>query len=187
MCGIIAVVSRPSGREAPDAVGLLGALDRAEQLFETNPEAALDVLRSVDADLRGVAGVAAGGVAPELTGNISSRIPALEAAVDRLEVTLGPDVGPDDPGTVLITALRDVLWALRHDRVRTIEAVTTLAGRGAGMAALAGYLSVQQALSALDRLEVRGRSALSGDEILIPKPSATAKHGGRDDQHRKRI
>ena len=189
MCGIIAVVSRPSGREAPDAVGLLGALDRAEQLFETNPEAALDVLRSVDADLRGVAGVAAGGVAPELTGNISSRIPALEAAVDRLEVTLGPDVGPDDPGTVLITALRDVLWALRHDRVRTIEAVTTLAGRGAGMAALAGYLSVQQALSALDRLEVRGRDSaglhllVHGHGLELADPTLAAEMGSRAEDH----
>ena len=39
-----------------------------------------------------------------------------------------------------LIALRDVLWAIRRDRLRTATAVADLAGRDAGPAALAGYL-----------------------------------------------
>jgi hypothetical protein len=56
-------------------------------------------------------------------------------------------------------ALRDVLWSLRHDRLRTARDVAALAGRGAGEGAVAGYLAIQQSLSAIDRLEVRGRDS----------------------------
>src|SRR5690606_16490789 len=51
------------------------------------------------------------------------------------------------------------LWAIRHDRLRTAREVAVLAGRGASEGAIAGYLAIQQALSALDRLELRGRDS----------------------------
>ena len=59
-----------------------------------------------------------------------------------------------------------MLWQLRRDRLRTASAVADLAGRDAGSAALAGYLSIQQALSAIDRMEVRGRDS-AGVHILV--------------------
>ncbi|MGA1035684.1 MAG: glucosamine-6-phosphate synthase, partial [Ilumatobacteraceae bacterium] len=157
MCGIIAVVSRRSTRPFVDPVEVLARLDSVAVSIADDPDAALSVLRSVDAALRGVPGVTAGDVDPGLTTSIVARLPVLEAVVDVLETRLGDDVGPDDPDTARVTGLRDVLWAIRHDRVRTIDAVLDLAGRSAGSAAIAAYLSVQQALSALDRLEVRGR------------------------------
>ena len=52
-----------------------------------------------------------------------------------------------------------MLWAIRKDRLRTAAAVADLAGRDAGEAALAGFTAVQLALSAIDRLEVRGRDS----------------------------
>ncbi len=55
--------------------------------------------------------------------------------------------------------LRDVLWAIRRDRLRTAREVDALAGRGATVPARAGYLAIQQALSAIDRMEVRGRDS----------------------------
>ena len=58
-----------------------------------------------------------------------------------------------------IIRLRDAAWALRNDRLRTARAVEALAGRDAPVSALQGYLLVQQALSILDRLEVRGRDS----------------------------
>ncbi|MDA3014579.1 MAG: SIS domain-containing protein [Actinomycetota bacterium] len=159
MCGIIAVVSRRSTRPFVDPVEVLARLDSVAVSIADDPDAALSVLRSVDAALRGVPGVTAGDVDPGLTTSIVARLPVLEAVVDVLETRLGDDVGPDDPDTARVTGLRDVLWAIRHDRVRTIDAVLDLAGRSAGSAAIAAYLSVQQALSALDRLEVRGRDS----------------------------
>ena len=181
MCGIIAVVSRPSTRSSVDPVEVLARLDSAAVSIEDDPDAALATLRSVDAALRGVPGVVAGDVDPGLTTSIVARLPLLDAAVDALEARLGDDVGPDDPDTARVTGLRDVLWALRHDRVRTIDAVLDLAGRSAGTAALAGYLSVQQALSALDRLEVRGRDSaglhlfVHGHELDASDPGLLAE------------
>ena len=58
-----------------------------------------------------------------------------------------------------LVGLKDVLWAVRHDRLPTVAAVTELAGRDAGPAELAGYHAVHQALSTIDRLEVRGRDS----------------------------
>ena len=159
MCGIVGVVARQPSRSAPDAAALIDQLDRAASTIGDDPDGALDLLRAIDAALRGVPGVAAGDADPGLTTAITGRLGALDAAVDAVELSLGSDVGPDDAATVLVTALRDVLWALRHDRTRTIDAVLALAGSGAGIPALSGYLAVQQALSALDRLEVRGRDS----------------------------
>ncbi len=159
MCGIVGVVARHPSRSAPDPAALITQLDRAASTIGDDPDGALDLLRSIDAALRGVPGIVAGDADPGLTTALTGRLGALDASVDAFELSLGSDVGPDDPATVLVTALRDVLWALRHDRMRTIDAVLALAGSGAGIAALSGYLAVQQALSALDRLEVRGRDS----------------------------
>ncbi len=51
------------------------------------------------------------------------------------------------------------MWAVRRDRLRNTLAVGDLAGRDAGDAAVEVMASVQVALSALDRLEVRGRDS----------------------------
>ena len=73
-----------------------------------------------------------------------------------------------------------MLWALRRDRLRTVAAVVDLAGGSAGQAALAGYLAIQQALSAIDRMEVRGRDS-AGIHVFVwdhdarhrrPRPSS---------------
>ena len=61
---------------------------------------------------------------------------------------------------------KDALWALRHDRLRTARAVADLAGRDATPSALAGFAAVQIALSAIDRLEVRGRDS-AGLHLLV--------------------
>lgn len=66
----------------------------------------------------------------------------------------------------LVTSLRDAAWSLRHDRIRTARAVDGLAGAGASRSALAAYLSIQQALSAIDRLEVRGRDS-AGVHVMV--------------------
>ena len=68
--------------------------------------------------------------------------------------------------------VRDGLWGVSRDRLRAARAVSDLlAGVGlsadsASPAAIEAYLSVHQALSALDRLEVRGRDS-AGLHLLI--------------------
>ena len=71
----------------------------------------------------------------------------------------GLDVDALEQATTAANALRDALWAVRRDRLRTVREVDALAGRQATDAARAGYLAVQQAFSAIDRMEVRGRDS----------------------------
>ena len=161
MCGIIGVLSRRSTRAVPTDAEVLAALDRAIELV-ADPAAAADAAAGADAALRGVPGVVALADRHELVAAITSRLDRLDAAADAFDADLEQGDHTADElerlGAASI-ALRDVLWALRHDRLRTAREVSALAGRAAGEGAIAGYLAIQQAFSALDRLEVRGRDS----------------------------
>src|SRR5690606_17432578 len=66
-----------------------------------------------------------------------------------------------------LIAAKDALWAIVEDRVRTARAVAELLGGAAPRpAAVTGYLAIQEALSAIDRLEVRGRDS-AGIHVLV--------------------
>ena len=65
-----------------------------------------------------------------------------------------------------VIRLKDAVWAVDNDRVRTARAVADLAGSEPGWAATEAYTSIQQALSAIDRLEVRGRDS-AGLHVLV--------------------
>jgi glutamine---fructose-6-phosphate transaminase (isomerizing) len=117
----------------------------------------------------GPAGVARPGDCRSL-GRRRGLIAGLNAKLDQLEArgtgyeqwieaTTELTVEQIEQANTELIALRDATWAVRHDRLRTAREVDALAGRDAGRAAIAAYLSVQQALSALDRLEVRGRDS----------------------------
>ena len=58
------------------------------------------------------------------------------------------------------------MWAVGRDRLRTAREVAALAGADPSVAALEAFLSVQVALSAIDRLEVRGRDS-AGLHLLV--------------------
>ena len=161
MCGIIAISSRPSTRPVPDAATLLGLLDAALQADEVGEVARITA--ECDALLHGVPGVLALSGRSELIAAVTARLDRLDDRVRAAETVLerAEAMTPDDierAGADLI-ALRDAAWAIRRDRLRTVHAVDDLAGRDAGAAAVAGYLAVQQSLSAIDRLEVRGRDS----------------------------
>jgi glucosamine--fructose-6-phosphate aminotransferase (isomerizing) len=161
MCGIIGVLSRRSTRAVPEPVEILAPLDRAIELGG-DPQGAAAAVALADRALRGVPGVLALADHHELLAAITSRLDRLDLAIDAYDTDLeSTEHDPDElerRGAASI-ALRDVLWSLRHDRLRTARDVAALAGRGAGEGAVAGYLAIQQALSAIDRLEVRGRDS----------------------------
>src|SRR5690606_33231365 len=58
------------------------------------------------------------------------------------------------------------LWAVQRDRLRTARAVADLAGPLPTSSAIDAFASVQAALSAIDRLEVRGRDS-AGLMLLV--------------------
>ncbi|MEI8239017.1 MAG: KH domain-containing protein [Actinomycetota bacterium] len=168
MCGIVAIVSRPSTRSVPVGADLLALLDRAVASHVLS-EAAVHVAE-VDRLLHGVPGVLALIDRHELVAGITSRLDQLEGRVALVDRQLETDntLTPDDieAANAELLALRDAVWAVRRDRLRTAHAVAAFAGRDAGRAAVAGYLSVQQALSAIDRMEVRGRDS-AGVHVFV--------------------
>jgi glutamine---fructose-6-phosphate transaminase (isomerizing) len=175
MCGIIAVLRRRSERLPPDAGAvhrLLDAAGAALELAGQDPagiDTAAASLEQAERLLRGVPGVVA------LVGD-DGLAPAIEVAADRLwSLVAGIEAGLDDgalAGSELeranagLVRVRDALWAIQRDRLRAAHLVADLAGPGAGISALEGYASIQVALSALDRLEVRGRDS-AGLHLLV--------------------
>ncbi len=163
MCGIIGVVSRAPRRPVPTAAEILGGLDAALER-RGDPRAVTAAVRDVDAALHGVPGVLALADRHDLVAAITARLDQLDAYAADVDAALaasapGLDLDELEAASAASIELRDVLWAIRRDRLRTAQEVSLLAGRGAGPAALAGYLAIQQALSAIDRMEVRGRDS----------------------------
>jgi glutamine---fructose-6-phosphate transaminase (isomerizing) len=161
MCGIVGIVSRAPTRAVPLPAEVVAGLDAA--LAERgHPRAVASLLDDVDAMLHGLPGLRALVEHPELVPAITARLDQLDAYASTVDAALAAgDLDADalERASADLIALRDPLWAIRRDRLRTAAAVADLAGRGAGPAALAGYLAIQQAFSAIDRMEVRGRDS----------------------------
>jgi glucosamine--fructose-6-phosphate aminotransferase (isomerizing) len=161
MCGIIGIVSRPTDRQPPAAEQLIALLDKAVAA-PSIADAAIAV-SACDAALKGVPGVLALSGQLDLVAALTARLDQLDGrAADRelaIEHADGLSVDEIELANHELIELKDALWSVRADRLRTAAAVDTLAGRDAGNAASAGYLAIQQAFSALDRLEVRGRDS----------------------------
>ncbi len=173
MCGIIGIVSRPPTRETPTADQILSGLDAA---IAARPDV-LAVAReaaAVDGLLKGLPGVMALAGKVDLVASITSRLSELTAFAAMIEADLDASAlaaSSDDTAAGRLDAdaleranadlitLKDSVWTIGNDRLRTARQVAALAGPGATPSSLSGYLVAQQAFSALDRLEVRGRDS----------------------------
>jgi len=181
MCGIIAVVRRPSDRTPPTSAEVTDLLDAAASglagigaSFEAETlAAAARQIASADALLRGVPGVLALVRDRELFAAVEARalvdqVHAIDEGLDRVDAdAVAADGGAGlEAVNAAMVELKDAVWAIDRDRLRTARAVEEFAGRDASDAAVAVFTSVQQALSALDRLEVRGRDS-AGLHLLV--------------------
>ena len=179
MCGIIAVLSRPETRAVPAANALLatadGVLKQLPTGITTLPadeqlRAWAAAMTGLDTALRGDAGVWLMAGNREFISALSLRLDQLDSWLLSVEALLERSTGVAaaslERSSNLVTALRDASWSLRKDRIRTALAVDGLAGAGASRSALSAYLSIQQAFSALDRLEVRGRDS-AGVHVMV--------------------
>lgn len=177
MCGIIAIVRRRTDRQTPTMALLLVELDLAAAVMPdpqssdvaSSLDRVADVLVNVDLSLRGEAGLAAMLGDRDLLPEVLSRVAALAESVTQIEAFLEADAQAA-PGLEAINAavvrVKDGIWAIERDRARTASSVAALAGSDPSSASVAVCLSIQQALSALDRLEVRGRDS-AGVHILV--------------------
>ncbi|MEY2996364.1 MAG: putative glucosamine-6-phosphate synthase, partial [Actinomycetota bacterium] len=187
MCGIVALVGRPSARPVPDAADLIARLDAAVDVRHDIDEATR-LLTDVDRLLHGVPGVRALVDQRQLVTTIEDRLDRFDTVITDWESRLDDGRVDDlESDARRLGALRDVLWAIRRDRLRTAAEVAKLAGRDASVAAIAGYSMIQQALSILDRLEVRGRDSAGvhlfvwGHDLRADDPSVVNAMSGRAD------
>ncbi|MFY8238217.1 MAG: glucosamine-6-phosphate synthase, partial [Ilumatobacteraceae bacterium] len=132
-----------------------------------------DALMAADQLLRGDPGIRSLAGNSTLIADITSRLDLIDAVADIEEAridALHADTATLDAQVARLSRVRDGSWAIRRDRIRAADAVHVLAGRDAAASALAGYLAIHQAFSAIDRMEVRGRDS-AGISVLVTSAS----------------
>ncbi len=177
MCGIIAIVRRRTTRALPDVAHL--ALEISQALTGFPDPSGTDLaqglastserLTAVDRELRGEAGLAAMLNKPEVMEQAAESIAAIKSKVTEVEAYLesqGDALPALEAVNGALVQLKDAVWAIERDRLRAAREVTELAGPDVSGARLAAMFSIQQALSNLDRLEVRGRDS-AGIHVLV--------------------
>ncbi|MDQ1497533.1 MAG: hypothetical protein QOI86_873, partial [Actinomycetota bacterium] len=192
MCGVVAVLRRRSTVPPPDPRELEAAVDAALAALAAGPAGLADAaagLEALDGRLRGPAGVRVLATHPELAGRLEDAMAAARSAIAGLEADLDahrlPLTGAElEAANAAIVRLKDAVWAIASDRLRAAREVMALAAGPDGAAgastaigaagpdgvvgdgALEAYWAIQVALSAIDRLEVRGRDS-AGIHLLV--------------------
>ena len=176
------MVRRPPEGAPPELAPLLSSLDSVVARLAVGDadrhaallNAAADEVGAVALTLRGPLGAGAliadpiAAVAFEhRAAELAERLLAIEARLDSAAGDETADADDIEARNAALIELKDAVWALRWDRLATARAIDELAARGPiGRGALAAYHSIQVALSALDRLEVRGRDS-AGLHVLV--------------------
>ena len=176
MCGIIAVVRRPSTRATPTSQAVLDLVAGQAALFVSGPDATDTIagvgarLAEADALLRGVPGLrlllAEPSLGPALVHHCDELLAAVEQEEQRLEQDGTLSTSQLEARNQALVAARDGVWAITRDRLRAAEVVSRLNGGAMQTGSLEAFLSIHQALSAIDRLEVRGRDS-AGLHVLV--------------------
>jgi glucosamine--fructose-6-phosphate aminotransferase (isomerizing) len=177
MCGIVAIATATADRTGPDLARVVEAIDAATRRLtdeQLGARCLTDIaaeLTAIDRHLRGPAAV--GAIVGDALAAATLRFAgsALFAAVDALDarVEAAAEVGelhPDEALNTAVGAVKDAAWAILRDRLRTADAVEALSNGEHGAAAIEAFYAIQLALSALDRLEVRGRDS-AGIHVLV--------------------
>jgi glucosamine--fructose-6-phosphate aminotransferase (isomerizing) len=178
MCGIIAVLRPEADGSTAPVAALADRLAELPALLDVESSRWVEAfgragaaLEQIDAGLRGVPGVRGMLADPASTIRLATVADQLVDRFDAAERHLDDPACDLDPARLESTnaallRCRDALWAVRCDRIRASEGLLALSSappQGAGLAVL---LSLHQSLSALDRLEVRGRDS-AGIELLL--------------------
>ena len=173
MCGIVAILRRPSRRPAPSSSEITARLSAATAAMGTTATLgdAAAALEEVQQLLGGTPGLRALLSANDLVPTLETGLGLVDGAVADLEATLDTDELPlstDELEAVnaALVRVKDASWSLGHDRVPAARAVASLAWPGAGDATVDAYASIHLALSSIDRLEVRGRDS-AGLHVLV--------------------
>jgi glutamine---fructose-6-phosphate transaminase (isomerizing) len=176
VCGIIAVLRGPGARRSTQPSDILDPLQAALADLREPTDVAAAVgsaasrISHVDQLLRATDGVASlirdrdlSARSEALATELCQVVADLDVALDTTDLAAGQDLEAVNAAMVV---LRDAVWAVERDRLPTARAVADLLGPDASWSAVEIGTSIQQALSALDRLEVRGRDS-AGVTVLV--------------------
>ncbi len=182
MCGIIAVLRRTSRQHPPAPEALLALLAEAESNLAGAPTTqhlggATKALAELDSQLRGVPGLWTLIENGQLLTDLEQRSGQMQAQLASVEKSFDADVASNDDGDIsdrdieqrnqTMVRLKDALWAVARDRVPHAKQVIEIAGgKVPHQNSAAAFSSLQLALSALDRLEVRGRDS-AGISVIV--------------------
>lgn len=181
MCGIIAVLAQRPSRPAPDLERSLGRLERAlaalraDRLDVAGLTAIADELQELDGELRGPLGATALLAEAALAGvsALEQRAGTLEALLTDLEAAMDAGerhwaAGELERGNAVLVRLKDLVWSLGRDRTSAARGIADLMANTSvrSGSTVGAYWAVEVALSAIDRLEVRGRDS-AGLHVLV--------------------
>ncbi|MGQ0434633.1 MAG: SIS domain-containing protein [Microthrixaceae bacterium] len=176
MCGIIALLRGPGTRIVLPSSDVLDRLDRISRGVSDGGEVAAVAeqgalgLEELDRLLRDPDGVALLVRDRDLVTRLSAGCAAIGDWIGLVEARLDAAAPAGEQSLEATNAallrLKDALWAVERDRITTALKVRELVGPDAGWSAIEIGTSIQQALSAIDRLEVRGRDS-AGLTILV--------------------
>jgi glucosamine--fructose-6-phosphate aminotransferase (isomerizing) len=175
VCGIIALLRGPGPRVVLDPAEVLEPLSAVQEALRgADPvaaaEAAAAVLEQLDALLRSTDGVALLVRDRALTTRAAAVGEAVADWIATTEAQLDAQGPPDgrslEDANAALLCLKDARWAVMRDRLPTAAAVRELVGADPSWSAIEVGTSIQQALSAIDRLEVRGRDS-AGLTVLV--------------------
>lgn len=203
MCGIIAVVRRRSDHPEPqndevvvplrEAVTILSSSDGSTVPALEAITEATERVATVNRLLRPASGVAALHARPELAFEVESVIDEISAVIARIDEVLDHGIATDDRRLEQLNAamidLKDAVWSIARDRLRAAREVAALAANDVSPAGAAVLFSLHQALSAVDRLEVRGRDSAGIQLVLhrhgvdLADPVIAAEIGSRSDSN----
>ena len=176
MCGIIAVLRGPDNGSALDSDNVLPRLSSAVELlisasgkFDSTvakTRQAADLFSAIDQELRTIAGTRMLVFDRSAALAVASEMERARTALTNIDSRLDQFTDDVEPLNSVLVEVRDALWAIERDRLRNADAIIDLSHGSPEPNALAALSSIQTALSAIDRLEVRGRDS-AGLQIFV--------------------
>ncbi len=182
MCGIVAIVRRRTNRPKPESASLIDTISSAIDRFPSGSDTGLaSVLGTIATDVDSVNDALKGEAGLQAMLTDAGLVKSLEVAVENLNDKTaeieqyleaeGASVVDLENINAVLVELKDATWGIGQDRLRAAREVVDLSAPGqlelaSAPSAVAILFSVQQTLSNIDRLEVRGRDS-AGIQILV--------------------
>jgi glucosamine--fructose-6-phosphate aminotransferase (isomerizing) len=179
MCGIFAVLRDKVDRQPPTLESVESQTTKATEAVLSNEivagfSEAAATLAALNRDLLGAPGIRSM-LDPKVRELLADKVSVIDGRVAQVEAdldngSLPEHVSLEDLNHALVR-LKDATWSIVRDRLRTANAVAALGKDGLENDGVEIYTSIQLALSAIDRLEVRGRDS-AGIAVLVEAPAA---------------